>query len=101
MMRTLKPGTIVKMKESNAKWMLDHPDIYYVKGKLRKKDVSFYETETKIHMLCCMGEPIYGIILQCSLPDLGTYKILWAMGSLNTRYYCEYPSHFTVVRKAK
>lgn len=79
----LEIGTKVQLKQSQAKWYLDHLDIYF------RPDGTFddyYETETQLHLLCCLGEPVYGTIKGYGID---CYLVEWECGSYSTTYYIE------------
>ena len=92
-MNSLKNGTKVLMGETSAKWMLDHPDIYAVGNKVDQK---LFDIEVQLHMLCTMGEPVYGTITGTAT-DAAIYKIRWQVGALKAEYYLE-RRHFEVVK---
>jgi hypothetical protein len=96
-MRTLKPGTIVQMKVSTAKWMLDHPEIYTFANNWKASYVKEFDREAIIHMLCCLGEPVYGVVLD---QNEQAYKVLWAIGhkKSETTWYWVERKHFDIVR---
>lgn len=85
-MRKLKVGDIVQMKPSNAKWMLDHVDIYYrPNGEFDKK----YEEDLLLHMACAMGEPTYGQVTDISTTSSDTYAVAFKAGDLIAWYFVE------------
>lgn len=73
----------VQLKPSYAKWHLDHPEIYEVNGHMDDK----YENDTLIHLICCLGEPVYGTIIRKGNDNCWLVK--WKVGNLSTQYYVE------------
>lgn len=75
----------VKLKSSYAKWHLDHPEIYEINGKMDE----LYETDILIHLVCCLGEPVYGRIIKASRTMNKCWLVKWKIGNLSTQYYVE------------
>lgn len=73
----------VRLKPSCAKWFLNNPEIYvnYSTGTMSNN----YEIETLIHLICCLGEPVYGKIINHGNSDCWLVK--WKIGNLSTQYY--------------
>lgn len=84
-------GKRVLMKRKNAKWYLEHPEVYHVHvaGNMDED----YEPETLLHLVCALGEPVYGIVI-----DEGNdcWMVSWRVGSLSATYLIDRTS-FTVV----
>ncbi len=80
-------GRKVRLKQSFAKWHLNHPDIY---ESARGIDPC-YEEETLIHLACCLGEPILGIVAAHSRhsSNYQTYYIQFTLGRLRMSYWVE------------
>lgn len=71
----------VKLKPSLAKWHLDHPEVYEFNGQFTGN----YETDTLIHLICCLGEPIYGKIIREG--NSGCWLVKWKIDDLSAQYY--------------
>lgn len=82
----------VKLKPSYAKWHLDHPEIYEFNGEVHEA----YEVETLLHLMCCMGVPVYGKILKESKNIPKTYKVKFRVGRLSMSYWVERPNIIAV-----
>ena len=83
--------TRVKLKRSFAKWYLDNPEIYkYSNGKVSMD----YETDTLIHLICCLGEPVYGTIIEKG--SHGCWLVKWKIGKFSTEYYAS-KRHFDII----
>jgi hypothetical protein len=80
----MKIGSKVLMKVSDAKWHLDHPEIYQKPSG--GMDV-FYETEVLIHLMCAIGVPVLGTVIKKSTTEKETYLIRFEVANLSTTYY--------------
>ncbi len=78
----MKIGDKVQLKPSYAKWYLNHPDIY-VNGY--DEVDRFYEKETLMHLMCCLGEPIYGVVTKNG--SMRCYGVKWKIGNLSAFYF--------------
>jgi hypothetical protein len=77
-------GERVVLKERVAKWMLDHPDIYeYPNGTMDDS----YETETLMHLMCCIGVPMTGAVVTQGADDC--WGVQWKIGKLTAFYYVQ------------
>jgi len=73
----IKSGTKVKMTIRNAKWHLDHPEIYFCIGS--QAEYNIYENETFIHLCCAMGVPVIGTTGNKGCED-NVYRVVWKVG---------------------
>jgi hypothetical protein len=78
----LKIGNIVRLKQNHAKWCLEHPEIYQLFDGTIAKD---YEIETQLHLVACLGEPVYGIIT--GYGSFNSYLVELKSGEFQTTYY--------------
>jgi hypothetical protein len=77
-------GTKVLMKKSNAKWYLDHPEVYTApSGRVDK----FYDAETLTHLMCAFDVPVTGVVT--SYGSSGCYFVFWKVAGIKTGYYVE------------
>ncbi len=83
-MSKFKVGTKVLLKKRLAKWYLDHPEIY-TNGLTWDKD---YEEETLLHLICCMGVPLTGIII-CPASMKNTWMVNFKCSGLTMSYVVE------------
>lgn len=83
-MKKLDINTIVRLKPSYAKWHLDHPEIY---GRSPIEMDDSYESDTLLHLTCCLGEPIYGIVTKKG--NSGCWKINFYIDQYSANYYVE------------
>jgi hypothetical protein len=81
----------VQLKQSCAKWHLEHPEIYGFKGAL----LDPYETDTLLHLVCCLGEPVYGKVI--AKGNSGCWLVKWEIGDLSAQYYVA-RHHFNVTK---
>lgn len=84
-------GKKVQMKVSNAKWYLDHPDIYEIFGKI--ECVEEFDIETQIHLMCGLGVPVTGKVLS---KGNGCWLVQWSVAALRATYYID-RKNFTVI----
>lgn len=84
----------VQLKPSYAKWHLDNPEIYGFKGAL----LDLYESETLLHLVCCLGEPVYGKII--AKGNSGCWLVQWKVGNLSAKYYVD-RHHFDTTKLYK
>lgn len=84
-------GKKVQMKVSNAKWYLDHPDVYELCGKLAC--VKEFDTETQIHLMCAIGVPVIGKIIG---KGNDCWNVQWSVAALRATYYID-RKYFTVI----
>lgn len=85
----MKHGTKVRLKESYARWHLDHPDVYW-NGVTHTDDC--YENETIIHLACCLGEPVHGEVqaIMTHFPFMETtYMVKFKVGRYTMTYWVE------------
>jgi hypothetical protein len=75
-------GDRVQLKISYAKWHLDHPEIY---GE--NSESSSFEEETQLHLVCCLGEPVYGKIIRYG--NMDCFHVKWRVGNLSATYYVD------------
>lgn len=84
-------GHKVIMKQNNAKWFLENPEIY-VSGSGVDTE---YETETLIHLICCLGESVRGKIIEYN-PCGKFYLVKFKVSNLTATYWVE-RNHIEVV----
>lgn len=89
-MRTNLIGKTVTMGKRYAKWHLDNPDIYGAADYEYKE----FDTESVMHMLCCMGEPVFGVVIEKG--SFGCWLIEYEVAGLKTEYYVE-RKDFTII----
>lgn len=83
----------VQLKQSYAKWLLDHPEIYY--SSVTWDDN--YEEEAMVCLTCCLGEKVYGSVKgEGSFPN--TYLVHFKVGSFKLNTYVEVPRHAVFVK---
>ncbi len=80
----MKIGQKVILKPSYAKWHLNHPEIY-TNGISWDKE---YEEETLLHLVCCLGEPVYGKVLRY-YSDTRTALVKFRVGNITVKYWVE------------
>ncbi len=87
----MRINTKVRLKESCARWHLDHLDLYFVAGDFTRKPDYSYETETILHLICCLGEPVYGKIIEINHFIHGPYYYLVQLkiGKYKAKYWVE------------
>lgn len=87
----MKLNTKVRLKKSYAKWHLEHLDVYFVGGDFNKRCDPSYEGETQLHLVCCLGEPVYGKVLRVNtfLNLSSTYLVKFKIGKYKTEYWVE------------
>lgn len=78
-------GDTVLMNVSNAKWFLDHPDIYFSATSVDPE----YETETFVHLVCAMGVPVHGKIIRESRTTDNCWLVKFRVGRSVAEYYCD------------
>jgi len=84
----MRKSDSVQMLESYARWHLENPCLYnFLKdGNPSKKS----DTEIQVHLLCCLGEPVYGLVVQRGDGPLPYYKVKFTIDRLSiTRWVLE------------
>lgn len=86
----------VRLNPRYARWHLDNPEVY--ESPSGRVD-SEYETETLIHLACCLGEPVYGVVDGVNVcGEEKYYHVYWKLGNLKMDYWVE-RKDFTKVQK--
>jgi hypothetical protein len=75
-------GRTVRMKPHNAKWHLDHPEMY---ESFRGLDPE-YETDTLIHLMCIFGVPVLGTVIR---EGHDCYLVRFKVERLTTEYHID------------
>lgn len=83
-------GKKVLMKKRIAKWHLETPEVY---GALGGKVDDNYESDTLLHLVCCLGEPVYGRVMH---EGTDCYMVAFKVGNIKAAYYIN-RKDFTVV----
>lgn len=79
----ITPGMRTEMNKNSAKWHLDHPYIYGTSSKQYYK----HDNEHLLHILCCMGEVIYGTIQHKGSSDC--WKVKFEHDDITVSYYVD------------
>lgn len=88
----LNVGQKVKLKISHAKWYLDHPEIYESAKGIDKE----YKKETMLHLVCALGEPVYGKIINVNGYS-GNYLVRFRVANLISTYWISI-KHIEVIK---
>jgi hypothetical protein len=86
----------VQLNPKSARWHLDHPEIYEVPGS-RKVDLN-YENDTLIHLMCCLGEPVYGEVVTKTHSNPDTWRVKFKIADLEMQY-CVEREHVTFLNR--
>lgn len=86
----MKQNDKVLMRVGNAKWYLDHPEIYSNGITWH----STYEEETIIHLMCAIGAPVFGKVLRAN--SSGDLEVIFRIAGLTAQYWVEH-KHITKV----
>ncbi len=77
-------GKQVTLRPSYARWHLDHPELYEGGSGVDE----CYEEETLIHLICCLGEPVYGTILaERDFEYTWIYEVRFKISNLTMTYW--------------
>ncbi len=81
----IKPGDLVQMNLSNARWHLKHPEIYTFNGSSWDSN---YDEETLIHLMCIFDIPVIGKVIRPGSMKR-TWYVHFKVANLNARYVVE------------
>ncbi len=81
----IKIGDIVQLRPSYARWYLEHPEICF--SHYNKKEEADFDKSMKLHLTCCLGEPVFGKVIQPSRSTENCWLVRWRVGSFEDSYY--------------
>jgi len=69
----------VEMKPRFAAWHINHIDVY---GNFSTEEITNFDVEIQLFLMCLMGIPVKGFVLQKGI-DENTFGILFLAGGLS------------------